>query len=253
MKSVHYIIFTLSFLVCKFSNSMDKDNVQQNPYPIFEMPKKIIKSYTHAYSMAFTLTFIHEFGHWITNKALLGRKGIILINPLQILPLDGSLVTYNTSLWKYLKELSKTKNHIQRKQIIENYVHNNKIPQGIRSALMFFSGPLFGFFGSIGFLKGSTIYAEYKRNENQLDKAFNYGIHQPLFNKDQSLITQLIAAWSMVGNTLQLIPFKGSDGWHIFSNFKINPQTQFKMVNGIAGGSFTLIGLLTYQIYKAHK
>lgn len=144
-KSIQKIIIIVAIIGSGRSlHAMDsKKLVKDAPFSMYEMPKKVVKGYTQAYTTAFSITFMHEFGHWIANKTLLGRKGIIFVNPFQILPLGGGFMhSYKDSLIQSFKELLKSKNMAQTAELIKQ---KNIIQPGIRSALMSLAGPLFGY------------------------------------------------------------------------------------------------------------
>ncbi len=226
--------------------------VQDAPFSMYQMPKKIAKGYTQAYTTAFSLTFIHELGHWIANKAILGRKGIIFVNPFQILPREGGLMTYKTPLSKFFEEYKKSNNFTQA---LKQFAQLNVFKPGIGYGLMCLAGPLFGVLGSLGFLKGSTIYTEYKRNGKLFGPAVDYGMKQPLFNKDQNLISQIIPSMAIIQNVMNLSPASTLDGEKALRGFniKLGELTRAKITLAIASTNIGLAGLLGYLIYKANS
>lgn len=258
------------------STQKNDKNIQTTNQSIFQYPKAIIKGYAQAYSLAFGTTFSHEFGHWLAHKILLKNKGLILINPLKILPFDGMLVPGigASDIIKLCKFWNSDKK--QLKALIENLTTRRmqltKQPEvGIKFAVKSFAGPFFGFFTSLGILKGQSIYTEYQRNGKKLGAAFKYGLKQNLFNDDQSLVTQLISTIGMLVNTSNLIPLNISantkelfpirssshkeivlqtDGLKIFKAFNIKPSN--KVALSMVGCNVGFAGYLGYLLYKAY-
>lgn len=254
MKSlIKTMFFTLSIIILNSPlHAMKTDKNPQSTFQnVYQIPKAVLKSYAQLYSTAFTLTFTHELGHWIANKALLNRKGVIVINPFQILPFDGCMVSLKTPLRSMFNKI------IQSKNVPETVKHlrsMNDLKPSFKQGLMAFAGPVFGILGSLGFLKGNTLYTEYQRNGKQFGPAFLYSIKKPLFNKDQSIITQVTTAYTILLNFQNLSPLeKDLDGYKMLKGFfiELNPYRRKIIKRALLTGNIFLGGLLSSLILKS--
>jgi hypothetical protein len=208
-----------------------------------------------AYLTVGSLTLCHEFGHWIANKTLLKQHGFIGINPL--MPVDGFFIATKKPAVTLLKEFMQKSDKKSPMRFI-NYVGDNCVMPGIgiRSALVSVAGPIFGFVGSLGILKGLNIVDEYRKNNHNLKHAIKDGIKKPLFNKDQNWIIQSCVALNILIEYANLVPTcKYSDGGRIIDALKMShlfkKSSYFMKTCGYASATF-LAGTLGFSLLKAH-
>lgn len=145
------------------------------------------KAYGLYYLVSFYTTLVHEFGHAISAKLLLGCSSRIHLFPS--LTSVGGCAEY--------------------------YFTNGQVPAnfnvGFKRAAVAAAGPLFGVGAGYCMLKLYNILSEYCDKSKSIKDAIQDGIKKPAFNEDQSLKFQMAVGLHGLNNICNLIPIQGEN------------------------------------------
>jgi len=187
------MLFILSLLVAGSSlasPAIDDDGPKSTWETIKSCGNVVIPACLKSSAIAITSSLGHELGHIVAAKSLLNWSCDRFYIDLQGLPLS----THAGVGFAGTDEIDLV---------------------GSRVALMLAAGPLAGIGTVIGILKMYNIINEYKKSHS-IKEAIWQGLRKPIFNAEQGMIIQSIAAFNIWGDANNLLPFSATNDCDYF-------------------------------------